>query len=166
MLSNKKLEEQFKLTDFYADMHDYKNMTQLALSSKIPKWKKIFSKAVESTWDIKQHLKKYCKQCEEPILFVHSQLLDSTGHYRDFRTHRIQFWSYYKKNLGDLWASAKEHYLATKEAHDNALKIHKEEHQKTEVVCQCGGKYSIRNKLKHFATQKHVKFCALNEDQC
>ena len=163
MLSNKKLEEQFKLTDFYADMHDFKNMTQLALSSKIPKWKKLFTEIFfkSGNWERKQHLKKYCKQCEEPILFVHSTMQDGWGNYKDFRTPRTQFWDYYKWEVGQLWKNAKDYYLATKKEHEEALKIHKKEHQNTEVMCACGGKYSIRNKLKHFDTQKHVKFCAI-----
>ena len=31
-------------------------------------------------------------------------------------------------------------------------------HQNTEIECECGGKYSVRNKLKHFATGKHTKW--------
>ena len=163
MISNSKLQEQFKLTDIYADLHNFKNMTQLALSSKIPKWKKVFDKKnIDAPLKIKQHLKKWCKLVEEPMLFIHDRQQDAWGNYRDFRTHRIQFWNFYKQNAAQIWTAAKDHYLATKEAHDEALKIHKAEHQNTEVACPCGGKYSLRNKLKHFATQKHATFCAEN----
>jgi len=43
---------------------------------------------------------------------------------------------------------------------------HKEDariHQNTEVECGCGGHYSIRNKLKHFATSKHEKWIGTQE---
>ena len=34
----------------------------------------------------------------------------------------------------------------------------KENAQNKEVECECGGKYTVRNKLKHFATGKHTKW--------
>ena len=36
-------------------------------------------------------------------------------------------------------------------------------HQSKEVECGCGGHYSIRNKLKHFATSKHEKWAETQE---
>jgi hypothetical protein len=36
-------------------------------------------------------------------------------------------------------------------------------HQNKEIECGCGGHYSIRNKLKHFATSKHEKWAEKQE---
>jgi hypothetical protein len=39
----------------------------------------------------------------------------------------------------------------------------KDNPQNKEVECGCGGKYSVRNKLKHFATGKHTKWLEANK---
>jgi hypothetical protein len=183
MISNKVLLEQFKLTDIYLDLHDYQNMTQKKLSHKIPKWEKIVGPKYsfhqgsndieprlyllsEGLYEFGQHLKKYCKRCDKKLYFVYDTIRDWRGHLRPFKYCNKQFWKSYRANLKILLSNAKEHYLATKIEHENALKVHKAEHQNTSVACECGGKYAIRNKLKHFATQKHKKFCAPTGTDC
>jgi hypothetical protein len=147
-------------TDIYIDLSNYKEMTQLELSKKIPKWRKIYNdkNLAGSPYHRKLHLKKYCSACDDDEIFYHSTILDHTNHHRPFKSYNETFWSKYRLFSKNLILDAGAHYKAQKELNENALKTKMADHQKTDVICECGGHYSLRNKIKHFSTQKHVNF--------
>ena len=136
-------------------------MSQLELSKKLPKWRKIYNDegVKNSSYQRKLHLNKYCSGCDSNVVFDHSTILDHTNHNRPFKTCNNDFWIEYRKITRKLFLEAEEHYKSTKVSHEIALNEKMSDHQKTDIVCECGGHYSLRNKAKHLATQKHLKFC-------
>jgi hypothetical protein len=150
-----------EVSDFYLEFINYKEMNQLELSKKIPKWRKIFNdEGIRySSYKRKQHLKKYCSQCDVSKIFNYSTILDHTNHKRPWRTCNDLFWNEYRTIARHRLSEVDEYYRSKKIENETELKLKMSEHQKTEVVCECGGHYSLRNKIKHCITQKHIKFC-------
>lgn len=147
-------------TDMYLDLVNYKEMTQLELSKKLPKWRKVINdeKIKGSSYQRKLHLRKYCSNCDDDVIFNHSTILDQTNHNRPFKSYNQLFWNEYRKITRKLFLDAEEHFTAQKILNETETKAKMVEHQKTDVVCGCGGHYSLRNKVKHFSTQKHINF--------
>ena len=46
-------------------------------------------------------------------------------------------------------------FNARKEGLEQVQSEHIKEHQNKKIQCECGGKYTLCNKLKHFQTKKH-----------
>jgi hypothetical protein len=147
-------------TDMYLDLVNYKEMSQLELSKKLPKWRKIFNdeKIKGGCYQRKLHLRKYCSNCDDDVIYIHSTILDHTNHNRPFKSYNQLFWNEYRKITRKLILDAEEHYKTQKDLNEMETKAKMVEHQKTDVVCECGGHYSLRNKVKHFSTQKHINF--------
>lgn len=156
-----KYQKEIEQSDMYLEFVNYKEMSQLELSKKIPKWRKIFDdEGIKySSYQRKLHLKKYCSNCDANVIYIHSTILDQTNHNRPFKKCNDLFWIDYIKICKKLCLDAEEHYKTQKELNETELKAKMETHQKTDIVCECGGHYSLRNKVKHFTTQKHIKFC-------
>lgn len=160
-------------SDIYQDLDDFKNLSQLELSKKIPKWKKIREEITrdkdgdpygEATKTIKRkdHIMKYCKECDPNTVFFFDTILDSTNHWRPWRKYSPRFWEVYKAYYKKVLEDAEAFYLARKAEIEEEVKAKKSEALKTEIECGCGGHYSARNKAKHVATKKHVQWLSEN----
>jgi len=162
-----------KMTEFqksliYKDIGDFTNMSQLELSKKIPKWKRVWNEMKENgagrdgAFGIlakKHHLLNYCRDCDRDKMFYNDRYqVEGETSYRDFLKPIYHFWDIYIKKYRDLLSQADEFYESKKALIDNERKEKLNDYLKEEVVCECGGKYSHRNKAKHFLTQKHLKF--------
>jgi hypothetical protein len=160
-------------SDIYQDLDDFKNLNQLELSKKIPKWKKIrdeithdkdgnlVSEAVKNIYR-KDHTMKYCKECDPNTVFFFDTQLDSTNHWRPWRKYSPRFWTEYSAYYKNILLEAEAFYLAKKAEIEEEVKAKKSEALKTEIECGCGGHYSARNKAKHVATKKHVQWLSEN----
>jgi hypothetical protein len=167
------LKEAVSKTDIYQDMNDYQNMSQLELSKKIPKWKKVRDEIYldkdnneiipperETLRNIarKDHTMKYARDADPNVAFHMDTIMDHTGHNRLFRKYSPRFWTaysdYYKKTLLDAEAL----YLQRKAEIEATTKANMATKLSEEVECDCGGHYSVRNKAKHMTTKKHIKY--------
>ena len=158
--SDIQLQNELKLTDIYLDLCNFNEMSQLELSKKLPKWKKIFNdKELNISYNKVQHLKTYCGNCEKSIMFNHSLFLDHSGHCRKSKNYCPVFWKAYMSCNRNIYKEAEAVFIARKENNTLILKIKMEEHQKQKIACECSGYYSLRNKVKHSLTLKHIKFC-------
>ena len=92
-------------------------------------------------------------------MFYFKQSEDDSGHVRNYKFAKDEFWREYFKRVNHLLKLANTHYVETKALHDAQLKERMASHQNTEIICECGGNYSLRNKQKHFKTQRHIKYC-------
>ena len=153
-------QKEIEQSDMYLEFVNYKEMSQLELSKKIPKWRKIYNDEgiKNSSYQRKSHLKKYCSNCDANVIYNHSTISDHTNHNRHWKTCNDLFWIDYRKICKKLCLDAEEHYKTQKDLHEAELKAKMENYQKTDIVCECGGHYSLRNKVKHFTTQKHIKY--------
>ena len=144
----------FEKTDIYHDIGNYKEMNQLELSKKLPKWESLLSKLSikHYNWAARDHFLNHCLECSASLKSLESK------DYALFRVKIHEFMTSYVPLATSLCSQAKTFYLEKKEEVDQALKIKMAQHQKTEVTCKCGGKYSLRNKQKHFKTKKHLSF--------
>ena len=162
-----------KMTEFqksliYKDIGDFTNMSQLALSKKIPKWKDLWNEMIENhafkddargMLAKKTHLLNYCRNTDKEKMFFNDEYqVEGETSYRKFLKPRQDFWINYIKKYQELLNHADEFYESRKALIDNERKEKLNDYLKEEVVCECGGKYSHRNKAKHFLTQKHLKF--------
>jgi len=153
--------EEFLLTEMYYELGNYKEMNQLQLSKCIPKWKKIFleERNKKGIYGKVLFLKKYCDDVDRDIKYITTQLTDSWNKKRDFKEPNIKFYKNILRQHSNLLVDSEEYF--------NSIKIEKEKvsnekmkvHQATEITCDCGGKYSMRNKQKHFKTMKHINYC-------
>ena len=162
-----------KMTEFqksliYKDIGDFINMSQLELSKKIPKWKRVWNEMRENgagrddaigMLTRKHHLLNYCRDCNRDSMFWNDRYqVEGETSYRNYLKPRQDFWLSYIKKYETLLMQADEFYESKKALIDNERKEKLNDYLKEEVVCECGGKYSHRNKAKHFLTQKHLKF--------
>jgi len=139
-------QEQFIKTEIYKDIGDYKNLSLLALSKKLPYWKRIYSKGAEGGHLGKvQHLRNYCRDCDKDVIFVIHLQKTFDSHYRPFTDYNERFWIYYREQFKKLYLDAQDHYIQTSQDQEA-------------VRCDCGGHYTRVNKAKHFKTKKHLKF--------
>jgi len=136
-------EQQFIKTEIYKDIGDYKNLSLLALSKKLPYWKRIYNISEGHLGKI-QHLRNYCRDCDKDVIFIVSLLRTFDSHYKPFTDYNLNFWEYYRENFKKLYFEAKEYYSETTKANEN-------------VNCPCGGHYTSINKAKHFKTKKHLR---------
>jgi hypothetical protein len=77
------------------------------------------------------------------------------------KTHRIreEFVLFYIKTMKYLLKLMEDLYEERRVV-IQAEQVQKlKEHQAKDIECECGGHYSMRNKLKHFQTKKHLAFC-------
>lgn len=153
------IENALKRTDLYLDLGNYKEMSQLALSKKIPKWKRIYEDIGKySSPYYRFHLKKYCSECDENVIFDFSLMPDGQGRNKPWRSHNKEFWKAFRLDSKRIIDEAEDWYRSQKEILDQALKVKMDKHQSADIRCDCGGHYSVRNKQKHFATKKHILF--------
>jgi len=154
--------EEFLLTEIYYELGNYKEMNQLQLSKSIPKWKKIFlaeRNQKQGIYGKLLFLNKYCGDVEKDIRIETSYLIDSWGKKRDFKKPNIKFYKNILRQHSNLILDADQYFNETKIEKEKVLNEKMKVHQATEITCECGGKYSMRNKQKHFATMKHIKYC-------
>jgi len=141
------LDDEFKKTEIYKDIGDYKNMTQLALSKKIPHWNIIYQKT-RNLYKLQRisYLKNYCRDCDVDIMFLVRKdiFVNSWRHYPIKKTSKDEFWDFYTEQFKILLDDAFDYFMTTKI--DNE-----------EVQCFCGGHYQATNKGKHYKTKKHLK---------
>jgi hypothetical protein len=138
-------QEQFIKTEIYKDIGDYKNMSLLALSKKLPYWKRIYNEKNYNGHLTKiHHLRNYCRDCDKDEIFVITFLRTFDNHYKPFTDFNLSFWKYYRENFKKLYFEAKEYYTETSKANE-------------EVRCFCGGHYTSAHRAKHFKTQKHLR---------
>ena len=142
------LDDEFQKTEIYKDIGDYKNMTLLALSKKIPHWTIIYNKS-KTTIDLarRYHLKNYCRDCDSDAMFL-VQKSNQSNIFRQYTmdtTSKDDFWDFYREEFKKLVNAAFHHLNDTKIANEK-------------VQCPCGGNYSSINKAKHFKTKKHLKY--------
>ena len=156
---------EFQKSLIYKDIGDFTNMTQLALSKKIPKWKSLWDEIKKNAMHDygesykMQYLRNYCRDCDkEKMFWTDRHQVEGETSYRKWIRPRQQFWDYFVKNYISLLDHADEFYESRKALFDNERKEKLNDYLKEEVECECGGKYSHRNKAKHFLTQKHLKF--------
>lgn len=69
------------------------------------------------------------------------------------------FVNYYIALMKKLLTAMKDLYNERKEKIQVEAKTSLKEYLANDVVCECGGHYSNRNKTKHFLTKKHLAFC-------
>ena len=152
---------EFRKSDVYSDLGNYKDLTQLELSKKIPKWQKHLNtdNINSGVWKRRKYLLKYCRKCDHDVMFRSIETEDDNGHLRHMQCAKEDFWIEYVRRLKLLLRLATEHYQSTKILHDAQLKERMILHQNSDINCACGGKYSLRNKQKHLKTQKHVQYC-------
>jgi hypothetical protein len=152
---------EFRKSDVYFDLGNYKDMSQLELSKKIPKWQKHLRLGTVNSGVAKRrkYLLKFCRKCDHGLMFRTIESDDDNGHLRRRQVVKDDFWIEYVRRLKFVLKVANEHYQSTKALHDAQLKERMTLHQNSEVSCECGGKYSLRNKQKHFKTQKHIQYC-------
>lgn len=136
--------QEFIKTEIFKDIGDYKNMTLLALSKKIPYWKKVFNKKISSDLDKLYHLRNYCRDCDKEKIFIHSKYRTFDGHYKPWTLPDGLFWDYYREQFKKLYNEANEYYLETSKSQEK-------------VRCFCGGNYTSSHRAKHFKTQKHLR---------
>lgn len=160
---------EFQKSLIYKDIGDFTNMSQLELSKKIPKWKRVWNELKENhAWIIdysigmlarKHHFLNYCRDCDKEKMFWNDRYqVEGETSYRNYLKPRQDFWLSYTKKYETLLSQADEFYESRKALIDNERNNKLNEYLKEEVACECGGKYSHRNKAKHFLTQKHLKF--------
>jgi hypothetical protein len=156
-----KYKKEFEDSDVFQDIGNFVDMSQLELSKKLPKWKKIYNdeNLNGNDWRRIKTLKKYCGDCDVNKMFFKTEYRDSTGHYRDLKQLNNEFWTAYRLSFRNLYEQAYTYFKETKAKNEAESKIKMEIHLKTEITCECGGKYSMRNKQKHLKTKKHVTFC-------
>jgi hypothetical protein len=145
--------QEFIKSEIFKDIGDYKNMSLLALSKKLPYWLRIINQKTGKSgtdWGpcLKQiyHLRNYCRDCDKNEMFIISRI--QTGYGTSTKSYtRVNeiFWNLYVKQYKQLYFEALKHFNETKTANEN-------------VQCPCGGNYSSINKAKHFKTKKHLKY--------
>lgn len=154
--------EEFKQTEMFYELGNYKEMNQLQLSKSIPKWKKIFlaeRNQIRGIYGKLLFIRKYCRDVDEDISIDKSYLIDSWNKKRDFKKPNIEFYRNILKQYSNLLVDADQYFNETKIEKEKELNDKMKAHQATEIICDCGGKYSMRNKQKHFTTLKHIKYC-------
>jgi len=137
-------QEQFIRSEIYKDIGDYKNLSLLALSKKLPYWKKIRNKEYNGFYYKVVHLRNFCRDCDKDIIFIIRKLQTEDGHYKPFTDYNERFWKSYREQSKKLYFEALEHYTDVSNANEN-------------VRCPCGGHYTRVNKAKHFKTKKHLR---------
>ena len=143
-------QEQFIRSEIYKDIGDYKNLSLLALSKKLPYWKRIYSKDVTGLYYKLVHLRNYCRDCDKEVIFVVTlaRTSDDRERYKPFTDINENFWKSYREQYKKLYFEAKEYYSETSKANED-------------VQCPCGGHYTSVNKAKHFKTKKHLRILTL-----
>ena len=63
---------------------------------------------------------------------------------------------YYNNNKTDILQKAKEYYVDNKEKYINR--------QKTKIICDCGGRYTLQNKTNHINTHLHQDYLKILEN--
>ncbi len=139
------INQEFIKSEIYKDIGDYKNLSLLALSKKLPYWKKVFNKKISSDLDKIYHLRNYCRDCDKERIFIHSKYRTFDGHYKPWTLPDELFWKYYREQFKNLYLETEKYYLETSKANE-------------EVRCPCGGHYTSSHRAKHFKTKKHLKF--------
>jgi hypothetical protein len=159
-LPSEKYINEFKKTEVFIDLGNYADLSQLELSKKIPKWERILNnKQINNgVYYQTQSRKKYCRDCTESEKFIHSNTYDDNGHKRDFRKPNESFWKAYRHLFRELLKEARNFYEKRK-SENKVLMLDKiSKHQNTQVICECGGKYTTRNKQTHSTTTKIYYF--------
>ena len=154
-------QSEFEKTDLYQDIGSYQDMTLLELSKKLPKWKSNYNKFKpkideNNKWDIVRYVKKHCKDCDKHFIFEKNQCKYIQ---REFSYVKCDFVRVYIKLFIKLVKEADAYSKSTKSEHEIDIKQRMAEHQNKHITCECGGKYSIRNKRKHIKTNKHTLYC-------
>jgi len=147
------LNDEFQKTEIYKDIGNYKNMTLLALSKKLPYWENIYKKANGNyNYIKKKHLKNYCRDCDADVMFLVQKSDQSNVHrqYTMYTTSKDEFWDFYREQFRILYQAAFYHFNDTKIANE-------------EVQCFCGGHYQATNKGKHYKTKKHLKYQTVSD---
>lgn len=161
------IHDEIRLTEIYADLNTYKDMTQLELSKKIPKWKLVLEKGFPACYSDAErnrqrlaHVKKFCEFADTNITIIKEKwdFKDNWGHSMTRKKINMEFWREYRDYFHSIIANAEDWYNTEKEKHDREHKENMAVHQKTDVKCECGGHYSLRNKVKHCSTKKHLAF--------
>lgn len=139
------LDDQFEKSEVYKDIGDYKNMSQLALSKKLPHWKNVFAKQGTLNYEKMVHLRNYCRDCDADVMFVTKKEIypNSWRHYPMKTTAENEFWDFYKEQSRILLTAANKYFTETKTSNEK-------------VQCSCGGHYQATNKAKHFNTRNHI----------
>lgn len=154
--------EEFQETEMFYELGNYKEMNQLQLSKSIPKWKKIFLAERNQNQGIYGKLlfiRKYCSDVDKEISIDTTQLIDSWKKKRDFNKPNIEFYKNILRQFSNLLLDADQYFNEIKIEKEKELNDKMKIHQSTEIICDCGGKYSMRNKQKHFKTLKHINYC-------
>ena len=140
------LDDEFQKSEIYKDIGDYKNMTLLALSKKLPFWKNIYKEANgNSDYIRRKHLKNYCRDCDPDAMFDVQKAVfqNAFGRYPQEETAKRDFWEFYREQFAALYCEARRHFTETKKANE-------------EVQCSCGGHYQSAHKARHFKTKNHL----------
>jgi hypothetical protein len=137
--------QEFTKSKIYKDIGDYKNMTLLALSKKLPYWRRIYLQTLNGEYSKINHLRNYCRDCDKEEMFTIKMYLTEYGNKKPWTRLNEKFWKSYKENFIKLYSEALEYYRETSKANE-------------EVRCPCGGHYQATNKAKHFKTQRHLSF--------
>jgi len=74
---------------------------------------------------------------------------------------------YYKKwcldNKKQIALYTKQYYKLNKHKFKEYYELNKEKNKK-QTICDCGGNYQLRNKIRHDKTKKHLKYLE-NQEQ-
>lgn len=136
--------QEFIKSEIYKDIGDYKNLSLLALSKKLPYWKRVWKVNNGDYYKI-IHLRNYCRDCDKEKMFYIEMFLTGYGNKKPWTKLNERFWDSYREQYKKLYFEAFEYYTETSKANE-------------EVRCPCGGCFTKTNKAKHFKTKKHLNF--------
>jgi len=116
--------------------------------------------------------KEYCETNKEQILEYQKeyyetnkeQLLEKQKEYYETNKKQIKEYKkeYYETNKEQIIEQRKEYNQQYRET--NREQINEKANQK--INCECGGKYTQSNKLRHLNSKKHNNYLNSKEDEC
>jgi len=104
----------------------------------------------------KEQQKEYCEANKDKLKIKKRE-------YREANKDKIKdkLKEYYEANKEKLKIQAKKYYEANKEQSKEYSQANKER-LNHKINCECGGKYTYKNKSTHFKSQKHQAHVSLN----
>lgn len=109
-------------------------------------------------------IRRYLDSIFHLKLLMNKPLRDTVrGKHATYDEYNKVLFKEYMQTLKDNINRAVEIFNTREIELEKKQKAEAKAHQSKEVECGCGGHYSIRNKLKHFATSKHEKWAETQE---
>jgi hypothetical protein len=131
---------EFYNSDIYIDLNNYALYNQLQLYIKIKKWKNIFINiSNENIIRKKYHCEKFCKKCNQSIIFkinnlgINELVPSFWNTYIHHSNILINFANYYYDNKHNLSCSSSIY-----------------------SICDCGITFTQSNKQRHLKSKKHI----------